>query len=215
MSDIHTPNAEKLTRRAVVSGACAAFGTVVGSTAIARGQTETSSVGQAQITRMAVIPQVGPPFEGNYVGQFVIFTDPTPRDDVSPAVIAECDAVNWAPEDTRGYQVLIVDRISDDPRGIRVEAFTDQNQPRIDVGNAFIINRTRPCPGGFLELELEDVPIDTFATPAGAEADPTASPTDDPGFIDAPGQPGFGVITALTGVGTAALLRRIVRQSSN
>lgn len=214
-----------MTRREVITSVGVTVGTVLGSTTLARAQTETQTGGEAQITRMAVIPQVGAPFEGNYTGQFVIFTDPTPRNDVSPEVVAECDIVNWAPEQTRGYEVLIADRLTDEPRGTTVQAFLNGNKPQIDVGQAFIIDRTHACPGGFLKLELEGVPVKTFNPEYGTEVNPavgespgpTVSPTSDqteePGIIDAPGQPGFGLLAAIAGLSGAAFLRRLVRRS--
>lgn len=210
-----------MTRREVVSGLIGAGGVMLGSAAPARAQTQTPTDGQAQITTMAVIPQVGAPFEGNYTGQFVIFTDPTPRDDVTPEVIAECEGVNWTPEQTRGYQVLIADRLTDEPRGVAVQAYLNGNEPRIGLGNAFIINRVHACPGDYLMLELEAAPVETFAPEygtinhplVGESPGPGVSPTDAPDGIDAPGQPGFGALAALAGLGIAGLVRRLRRRS--
>lgn len=210
-----------ITRRTALRAVPGLVGTVVGLSAAARAQSETETTGQAQITTTVVIPELGPPFEGNYTGQFVIFTDPTPNNEVSPAIIAECDSVDWTPEQTNGYEVLIVDRLSDDPQGVSVQAFVDGTQPRVDVGNGFIINRTQACPRGYLMLELEDVPIQTFNPRYGTEDDglvgespgPTISPTDDQGGTEAPGQPGFGAAAAMVSVGVAMWLRRLLTRA--
>lgn len=180
---------------------------------------------EAQIQTRAIIPEVGEPFQGNYVGQFVIFTDPTPRQDATPEVVAECDFANWPPERTRTAQVLLLDRISrDDPQGVTVEAFLNEDNPDFSAGNTFIVNRIEDCTGQYLGLVLEDVPEKNFQPaeepgnpPLVAESPgPTLSPTQDGGGDGdsiAPGQPGFGAIAAGVGLGAAALLRKLLSRS--
>lgn len=210
-----------MTRRALLSGICAAGAAPLGSSAVARAQNGTPTEGGARITRTAVVPAVGEPFAGNLVGQFVIFTDPTPREDVTASIVGGCDAAGWSPDESMGYQVLLADRLSDDPRGVALEAFLDAGEPRIELGNAFIVNRTHPCADGATVLDLEAVPVRTFNPRYGAEdgglvgesPGPTLSPTDGPAGIEAPGQPGFGAITAVAGVAIAALSRRLRRRS--
>lgn len=225
MSD-PTPPAHRATlpRRAVLTGLGGLVGAAPASVAVARAQptTGTGTDEPAQITTKAVIPDVGGPWAGNYVGQFVVFTDPTPRDDVSPPIVADCDFADWPPDRTRGYQVLLADRLTDEPRGVTVGAFLDAADPRIDVGASFIVDRTHPCPDGFLGLELEAVPVETFVPEreqvehplVGEDPGPTLpgtpTPTGDPGVIDAPGQPGFGVLATVAGALGAAGLRRAV-----
>lgn len=209
-------------RRAVLAGLGGLLGASVGPGIGRAGQTATATDEPAQITTKAVVPDVGGPWTGNYVGQFVVFTDPTPRDDVSPPVVADCDFADWPASRTRGYQVLLADRLTDEPRGVTVGAYLDAADPQIDVGRTFIIQRTHACPDDFLGLELEEVPVETFVPEreqvehplVGEEPGPTlpgtGTPTGDPVAIDAPGQPGLGAPAALAGVLGAALLRRLV-----
>lgn len=217
-----------VTRRQTIAGVGGVFGVALGSTSRARAQPtpETGTGEGALITRKALIPQVGQPFEGEYVGQFVLFVDPTPREDITPESVAECDFTNWPPEQTRGYEGLLIDRLTDEPRGVEVPMYLNENQPRIDVGNAFIVMQTHSCPGDVLGLELEEVPVETFAPEygtvehplVGEEPGPTVSPIEDgqqpqdDGIINAPGQPGFGILAALAGIGGGALLRRLIRR---
>ena len=216
-----------MTRRSVIGGIGGAAGALFGGTSIARAQetTETAERGN-QITRTAVIPDVGEPFTGNYVGQFLLFTDPTSDDDVSPPAVADCDAVGWPPERTRVYQVLLVDRLTDDPQGVVLQAYLDESQPRIGVGNALIVNRAHDCTGDYLALELENVPVQTFVPEygtvqhplVGESPGPTVAPvgqgtaTEEDGPLDTPGQSGFGILAALVGLGGGALLRRDLRR---
>lgn len=218
MSDARSPDRDGLTRRAVVSGICAAGAATLGSTAAAHAQDGTATEAGAQLTRTAVVPAVGEPFAGNYVGQFVILTDPTPREDVTATIVEGCDAADWAPEESLGYQVLIADRLSDDPRGVSVEAFLDASAPPIELGNAFIVNRTHPCAGDAVVLDIEAVPVRRFNPRygeggglVGASPGPTLSPTGGTADVDAPGQPGFGALAAMVGVGIAAWVRRLRR----
>lgn len=213
-----------MSRRAAVRCLGGAVAGVLGSSAVAGAQTETpTGGGAARVSRRAVIPEVGPPFEGNYAGQFLLFTDPTPGEPVSPSVVGECDAVDWKPAETQGYRALLVDRLTDEPRGVDLQAFVNGTEPRIEVGAAFIVNQVFDCPGAVLALELEAVPVETFAPEygtgdlplVGESPGPTVSPAAGEGtdVIDAPGQPGFGLLAAGVGVGAAAWLRRRVRRS--
>lgn len=227
MSRKRTVTQPTMTRRAAISGLCAGAGALFGSTRRVRAQpTPRQSDGEAQITTNVVIPEVGQPFAGNYVGQFVIFTDPTPGDDVSPSVIAECDHVGWSPTDTKEFEVLILDRLRESPRYVKVPAYMNETTPMIRVGDVFMINRVLSCPGDFLTLELEKVPAESFNPEYGTvehpligePPGPTVSPQedgadDDPGIVASPGQPGFGVLSLLATAGGIALVRRLVRQT--
>lgn len=215
MSD-STDGEARLSRRRLLAAAGASIGSIGLFADPGRGQTTTTEPeGEAQIQQRAVIPRVGQPFEGEYVGQFVIFTDPTPRDDVTPAIVGECDFANWAPEDTRGYQGLLLDRLTDDPVSTEIPMYTNGNKERVPVGTSFIVGRTESCSDDFLGLEVESVPVqqfepdyDTQDNPLiGEESGPTVSPVEG-GETEAPGQPGLGVGAALGGIG-AALLRRL------
>ena len=208
--------------------ASAQNGTTAGTdrgTATGQGTSTGTAAGpenEAQINLKAVIPEVGQPFQGQYVGQFVVFTDPTPRQDASPEVIAECDFAGWPPERTRTSQVLLLDRISEnDPQGVTVRAFLNEDNPDISVGNTFIIGRTHSCPGPYLGLELENVPEQNFQpaeepgnAPLVAESPgPTVTPNAEEDGSPSPGMPGFGPVAALAGIGGAALLRKLLGRS--
>lgn len=212
----HSTDGEtRLSRRRLLVTA-AGVGSIGLSAGLGRAQTTTTEPeGEAQIRQRAVVPRVGQPFQGEYVGQFVVFTDPTPRDDVTPAIVGECDFANWAPEDTRGYQGLLLDRLTDDPVSTEIPMYTNGNKERVPVGQSFIVGRTEPCRDDFVGLEMESVPVqrfepdyDTQDNPLiGEEPGPTVSPVEG-GETEAPGQPGLGVGAALAGIG-AALLRRL------
>jgi hypothetical protein len=164
---------------------------------------------------------VGQPFEGEYVGQFVIFTDPTPDDEVSPAIVGECDFANWTPAETRGYRGLLLDRLTDDPVSTEISMYTNANKERVPVGTSFIVGRAEPCDGDFLGLELEAVPVDQFNPDydtdenpvVGEEPGPTVSPVEG-GKTVAPGQPGLGVGAAVAGLGGGAFLYRLLGNDS-
>ena len=216
-------------RRSVLAIAGAGVGIVGVSSSGSRAQTTTESDGEAQIQTRVVIPRVGEPFQGEYVGQFLIFTDPTPRDDVSPQIVGECAFAEWEPEETRGYQGLLLDRLQgeeldeaeEDPQGTEVSMYTNGNEPRVEVGTVFIVNGVEPCGEDFLGLELESVPAERFQPDystvenplVGEEPGPTVSPAPE-GQTDGPGQPGLSFGAALLGIGTAVLLKRVLGRSS-
>ena len=175
---------------------------------------------EAQIRTRAVIPRVGQPFEGNYVGQFLIFTDPTPNDSVSPQVVGECDYADWAPEATRGYQGLLIDRLTDDPQGVEVPMYTNGNEPRVDVGTTFIVDGLHPCGDEFVGLGLESAPVSRFQPDYSTADNPLVGESPGPtvegdgaeggdGETPAPGMPGFGAVATAVGVGAAALLGKL------
>lgn len=80
----------KRSRRSVLATAGVSAGIIGISASESRAQTTTDPDGQAQIHTRAIIPHVGQPFEGEYIGQYITFTDPTPNDTVSPAIVDEC-----------------------------------------------------------------------------------------------------------------------------
>lgn len=209
-------------RRSVLMTAGVGAGILGASPSRGEAQTTTTESGdQAQIGTRAIIPQVGEPFQGQYVGQYIIFTDPTPNEEVSPAIVGECNFAEWAQEETRGYQGLLIDRLTDQSRGVDIPMYLNGNKERVDVGNAFIIDQIERCSEEFIGVQLEDVPVsrfnpdyDTRENPlVGEEPGPTASPVPE-GQTEGPGQPGFGAGTALAGVGAAALLKRFRENSS-
>lgn len=222
--DVSTRRAS-VPRRRVLRGLGGILGAAAGSTAASRAQTptQTDPGGGAQVTTNVLVPDVGQPFAGDYVGQFVIFTDPTPNDDVSPDGVATCDFATWSPGETRGYEGLLVDRLTDDPRGVEVPLYVNEARPQIEVGTVFVINQTHPCPDGLLGLELERVPARSFAPEygtvehplVGEEPGPGLTPTDEPGGIDAPGQPGFGAAVTVVAVGVVAWIRRLVSSTDD
>lgn len=210
-----------LSRRSVLATAGAGAGIIGLSTSETRAQVTTESDGQAQIYTRAIVPRVGQPFEGEYVGQYIIFTDPTPNEEVSPAIVGECEFAEWAPSETRGYQGLLIDRLTDEPRGMDIPMYLNANKERVPVGNVFIIDQISSCSDEFIGVQLEDVPVsrfepdyDTGENPlVGEEPGPGVSPVPDE-ETEAPGQPGFGAGMALVGAGAAALLKRVLRDFS-
>ena len=220
MTDPDSGSVER-SRRSVLAAAGAGVGIIGASAGRSRAQTTTGSGGQAQIYTRAIVPRVGEPFQGEYVGQYIIFTDPTPNEEVSPAIVGECDFAEWAPSETRGYQGLLIDRLTDEPRGVDIPMYLNANKERVPVGNTFIVDQVSACSDDFVGVQLEDVPVtrfepdyDTGENPlVGEEPGPTVSPVPE-GQTEAPGQPGLGVGAAVLGVGTAALLKRFLGSAS-
>lgn len=214
-----TDRGTALTRRRLLAAAGA--GSIGLASGFGRAQTTTEPGDEAQIQQRAIVPRVGQPFQGEYVGQFVIFTDPTPDEEVSPAVVGECDFANWSPAETRGYQGLLLDRLTDDPVSTEIPMYTNANKERVPVGTSFVVGRAEPCAEDFLGLELEAVPVEQFEPDYDTQANPlleeepgpTVSPVED-GETEAPGQPGLGVGAALAGLGGGVLLGRAVGDDS-
>lgn len=222
MSD-PTDGETRVSRRRLLATAGASAGSIGLFADLGRGQTTTTEPeGEAQIRQRAIVPRVGQPFQGEYVGQFVTFTDPTPNDDVTPAIVGECDFADWAPEDTRGYQGLLLDRLTDDPVSTEIPMYTNGNKERVPVGQSFIVGRVESCSDDFVGLGMESVPVqrfepdyDTQENPLiGEEPGPTVSPVAG-GETEGPGQPGLGIVPALVGLVGAALLGRLVGEDSS
>lgn len=208
-----------LSRRSLLASAVVGFGSVGAFSGVGRAQNGTDEPdGGAQIYTRAIVPRVGEPYEGQYVGQYILFTDPTPDDEVDPAIVGECDFAEWEQSETRGYQGLLVDRLTDEPRGVEIPMYTNGTKERVDVGETFIVNRVESCGEDFIGVELEAVPVeqfrpnyDTDENPlVGEEPGPGVSPTQD-GDAEGPGQPGFGIVAAVVGLGVAGLVRTLIR----
>lgn len=214
----HNDRKAAVSRRSVLAGVAVGASSIgVSSTPTVAQTPTTEPAGEAQIHRRAIVPRVGQPFRGEYVGQFVLFTDPTPDDEVTPSIVGECDFAEWPPEETRGYQGLLIDRLSDDSKGVTVPMYLDQNKERVELGDAFIVNQVESCSDDFIGVELEDVPVESFNPTydtgenplVGEEPGPAVSPAEEEQTA-APGQPGLGAGAALVGIGGAALLRRFL-----
>lgn len=157
---------------------------------------------QARVSRRMVLPTVDR-FEGNYVGQFVIFQS---RRDVSPADVPVdgCGFTeSWPSEQTRAYDGQLLDRISATPTAVDLPVYVDGSKEPIRSDSTFIVQNTFDCPDGYVGIEGEWVARRSVdGTPLG----PTVAGGPSPTPTDAPA-PGFGVLAALLG-GAGALAGR-------
>ena len=216
----------RITRRRLLAASGGAVGVAAGFAGSAGAQSATTTAAsgatspgdttatEAQIQRRAIVPTVGEPFTDNYLGQFLVFTDPTPHQEVSPEIVGECAFADWAPAETRGYQGLLADRLSDAPRGVEVPVFLNGNQPPVGLGDVYIVGSVETCSEHYLGLELETVPVRRVKGPGGSlggggTAGEEARAGDDVGeaTVADGGQPGFGILAGTLGLGGAGLLR--------
>lgn len=124
----------KYSRRAFLAGASGVFGTALASKV---------TMAQKRPTRQMLVPK-SQPFEGNYVGQFVIVADSKDKQ-MSPDVIDNCRFPNWKPEKEQVYDAALVDRLSDSPQSMRTDIFMNGTNRTIRVGQPFIISNTVSC----------------------------------------------------------------------
>jgi hypothetical protein len=187
----------KHTRRAFLAG----VGGVVGTALVSK-----ATMAQKRTTRQMLVPK-SQPFEGNYVGQFVIVAD-AKKKQVSPDVVTNCQFPNWKPEKTQVYDATLVDRLSDSPQSVRTEIFMNGTKRTIRVGQPFIISNAVSCSNEYVGLEAQSVP--TSAADGGSMG-PTVPGTNEGSgeTTNRSGQSGFGVLAAVAGVGGAGLLRAV------
>ncbi|WP_327051183.1 hypothetical protein [Halomicrococcus gelatinilyticus] len=175
---------QRPSRRQVLSSVAGVTGAVaLGSGAEAANQDaaddgEEEEEAGARVNRQIVGPAVQP-FEGNYVGQFLIASYPS-ESEVSPAVVDDCDWPNWQADQTRLYQGMYLDRLSRRPQYVRVEFYMNANRPSVKAGAPFIITETASCPDDYLGMEVQSVPGDvTQGEPPGPTVPPSELRSDD------------------------------------
>ncbi|MBV0925545.1 hypothetical protein KTS45_15165 [Halomicroarcula limicola] len=179
----------------------AATGTVVGGTLVASGQAA------AQSTRKAVITD-GSATENDMTGFFVHVGQTT--DPADAQVADSCEFADWPADETRTYDVKLIDRGRPDYEQYSRSLYVD-NSTEVPPGSLFVINSQEQCTEGYVGIRLEKLGSDQLeaAVSGGAR---TTTPSGgggggggDDGGSGAAG-PGFGVVaTVAAALGYGAL----------
>ena len=184
-----------LSRRAFIASGVgtAATAAVPG---IALGQNDSDGDDIEPVFTDVAISTTVPTLSGDdYTGLFmqVVNVEATENIDIG---VASCDILADDAE-IMAYETRLIDRIEEDRQSTSAIIYVEEGNEEVHEGKLFVIDSQRPCPENFMALRLERV----GAVQIGPEDGQTGSTT-----------PGFGVGTAIVGLGAASLvaLRRLV-----
>ncbi|MBX0295842.1 hypothetical protein [Haloarcula nitratireducens] len=176
----------------------AATGTVVGGTLAASGQAA------AQSTRKAVIAD-GSATENDMTGFFVHVgqtTDPT-----DAQVADSCEFADWPAEETRTYDVKLIDRGRPDYEQYSRSLYVD-NSTEVPPGTLFVINSQEQCTDGYVGIRLERLGSSQLEAAVSGDVRTATASGGDGGGDGGSGAagPGFGVVaTVAAALGYGAL----------
>lgn len=185
-------NVIDLTRRQLIG---TAIGTAGGLGAASRGKTTPrdyegrAASQEAQISRRFVIPGIEA-FAGNYQGQF-LFIDEATEERPQEVEIGTCQGVEWGEAETQVYRAQLLDRRTEEPLAVEIDAYADGTKSPVNTSSFFIINGVGQCAGDYVSLECEWVNRRSLV---GEPPGPTLAET------ETGGQPGFGWFGATVGV---------------
>ncbi|WP_135534188.1 hypothetical protein [Halostella pelagica] len=205
-----------------VSGIAYSFGT--GTSAAAQETEEdgqetddgqgTEEEGEVQATREIVLQEQGDPWNGNYVGQFMIATYRPDDQGSIPAAVGDCE-MDWGVNEALRYNGMLVDRIRDDPQRREVEMYVDGTTWETEMGTPFIITRKSDCTDEFIRLTIETVPPDRGEVATGSGPTVEGEPDENGTNTDTgDGMPGFGALVAGTGI-AGGVATRLLRSKTS
>lgn len=185
-----------LSRRAFIAGGAgtAATAAVPG---IALGQNDSDGDDIEPVFTDVAISTTVPTLSGDdYTGLFVqvVTVEATEGIDVG---VESCDILASDAE-IMAYETRLIDRIEEDRQSTSAIIYVEEGNEEVHEGKLFVIDSQRSCPENFMALRLERI----GASVIDADDGQTGSTT-----------PGFGVGTAVVGLGAASLvaLRRRLR----
>ena len=192
------PRTGAITRRRLVRKIAAVGATAVPlSAGTATAQTDADDEGR-ETTLTAALPADAPTYgHDDYTGLFVQAGNR--KGSVDPAGIGSCSFV--ASEDIEtvwGYNAEMFERHEETQGGETTTLYALAENPSIGPDKRYIVNDFRPC-GDYVEVELETLQTGNVSGPE------TATPGgegDGAGATEAT-TPGFGIVAALGGIGTA------------
>lgn len=196
-----TPASQSLSRRGFVAG-----GVGAAATAIAPGTVVAQNDGgdsEPVFTDAAISSTVPTLDRDDYTGLFVQVV----REEADEAINVGVEACEFlgSSEATVAYETRFIDRIEGDRRSTSAILYADEGNEDIHEGKLFVVNTQEACSEDFISLNLEQIGARRIGELAG----------DDEGGNDGETEtttPGFGIGTALLGLGAASLvaLRRVV-----
>ncbi len=200
MASTQSTTTSGYSRRRILAG--------LGSAALAVGG---AGVGSAQIEgevpRTVYIPAVTE-FKDEYVGQFLIVSEPAPASDSDPnALFDDCSDIPWSQAETTVNIGQLSDRRSTQPQAVRLPVYMSERETTLVDDAIFVINDANPC-GDHVRLDIEWV---TTRSLVGKPAGPVVTDqSDGEGGETAGGAgAGFGVVAAIAGLaGGLATWRR-------
>jgi hypothetical protein len=158
------------------------------------------AAGQTGYTARMVIPEAEA-FTDDYTGLFV-YVEAQSEGELDAQDVAGCEFDDWSPDALDSFTGRLVDQIGDDHRDIPAQVFTTADSG-VEAGSLYVVNRSFPCPEGYVGLEVEQIRTENLDQGTNEEPGPeTATSTTDGGG------PGFGLAGAVAGVGGLAGLAR-------
>jgi PGF-CTERM protein len=184
-----------LSRRGFIAGSAGAASTAV-VPGIAAAQNDSNGDDIEPVFTDVAISATVPTLSGDdYTGLFmqVVNVEATEGIDVG---VESCDILASDAE-IMAYETRLIDRIEGDRQSTSAIVYVEEGNEEVHEGKLFVIDSQRSCPENFVSLRLERIGAGVIETDDGE----TGSST-----------PGFGVGTAVVGLGAASLvaLRRLV-----
>ncbi len=193
-ADQQRPPAKRrsLSRRAFIAGSTTTAATaVVPGTALA--QNDSGDGIEPVFTDVAISTTVPMLSGDDYTGLFMQVVNVEAEGDIDIGV----DACEILEGEIMAYETRLIDRIEEDRQSTSAIIYVERGNEEVHEGKLFVIDSQRSCPEDFVSLRLERIGAGVIDADDGE----TGSTT-----------PGFGVGTAVVGLGAASLvaLRRLV-----
>jgi hypothetical protein len=173
----------------------------LGASGVAAVGTAGFAAGQADYTARLIIP-AAEEFTDDYTGIFV-YVEAQSEGELDADDVAGCEFDNWSPDGLDSFTGRLVDQIEDDSKDVPTQIFTTADSG-VEAGALYVINRSFPCPDGYVGLEVEQIRTENLDQGTNEDPETAAGTTGGDG-------PGFGVAGALAGVGGLAGLARVLR----
>ncbi|MFD1640528.1 PGF-CTERM sorting domain-containing protein [Halohasta litorea] len=189
-----TAASQSLSRRAFVAGSA---GTA--ATAVLPGSGVAQTDREPVFTDVAISSTVPTLDRDDYTGLFVQVVRVEAESDIDIGVEA-CGFLESSGE-TVAYETRFIDRIEEDRTSTSAIVYADEGNDDVHEGKLFVVNTQEACSEDFVSLNLEQIGATEIGEVAPEGNGGTETTT-----------PGFGVGTALLGLGGASLvaLRRLV-----
>jgi PGF-CTERM protein len=178
-----------LSRRAFIAGSAGTAATAaIPGTAFGQNNSGGDDI-EPVFTDVAISTTVPTLDRDDYTGLFMQVVNVEATEGIDTGVTS-CDILASDAE-IMAYETRLIDRIEGDRQSTSAIIYVEEGNQEVHEGKLFVIDSQRPCQDDFISLRLERV----GAVQIGPEDGETGSST-----------PGFGVGTAVVGLGAASLV---------
>jgi len=134
----------------------------------------------------------------DYTGLFMQVVNVEATEDINVGV-ASCDIFADDAE-IMAYETRLIDRIEDDRQSTSAIIYVEEGNEEVHEGKLFVVDSQQPCPENFIALRLERIGAGVVGDIEGQNG------TGGDGGQTDTRTPGFGIGTALLGLGGASLV---------